>query len=134
MTFPSSRAFLIAACAVTAAMPMARSSAQGPIRQQGSIALPAPSARSVFAPPRHPLPSEAASAGITRFSFIVYGATRGPRDSLELQQAHGWVVDAALAKIAALAAGPDPVRFILQTGDAVLAGNRGKMLDVGFVP
>src|SRR6516165_236579 len=31
-------------------------------------------------PPASPLPPEAKSAGVTRFSFIAYGDTRGERD------------------------------------------------------
>src|ERR1700690_4247084 len=70
-------------------------------------------------PPPKPLPTEKDSKGQNRFSFIAYGDTRGPRDSTELQQAHGWVVDAIVKRVAAMAKGPDPVRFVIQTGDAV---------------
>jgi hypothetical protein len=98
-----------------------------------SVALAQLPALSIKAPPK-PLPTEQESKGKNRFSFIVYGDTRGPRDSTELQQAHGWVVDAIVKKVAAMAKGPDPVRFVIQTGDAVLDGRRTKMLDVGFTP
>ena len=33
-----------------------------------------------IAPARNPLPPENASAGMTKFSYIVYGDTRGRRD------------------------------------------------------
>jgi 3',5'-cyclic AMP phosphodiesterase CpdA len=87
-----------------------------------------------IAPPLHPLPAEDASAGITRFSFIAYGDTRGPHDDRELQQAHGWVVDAVLKTATSMASGPDPVRFVLQSGDAVQNGQDVRMLNVGFTP
>ena len=59
----------------------------------------APRADSIVAslPPRTPLPSEAASAGITRFSFISYGDTRGRHDGVELQAEHTLVVESMLA-------------------------------------
>jgi hypothetical protein len=87
-----------------------------------------------IAAPTHPLPAEGASAGVTRFSFIAYGDTRGPHDDRELQQAHGWVVDGVLGTVASMANGPDPVRFVLQSGDAVQNGQNVTMLNVGFTP
>ena len=36
-------------------------------------------------PPKKPLPPEAQSAGVTRFSFIAYGDTRGRRDGVAEQ-------------------------------------------------
>ena len=46
------------------------------------IAGPGASEQEVVAiePPRIPLPPEAESVDVTRFSFIVYGDTRGRRD------------------------------------------------------
>jgi hypothetical protein len=85
-------------------------------------------------PPATPLPAEAASAGVTKFSFIAYGDTRGPRDATQPGPNHQIVVDAMLAKIKELSAGPDPVRFVLHSGDAVLEGRNATMLNVGFVP
>jgi hypothetical protein len=72
--------------------------------------------------PRNPLPSEAASADAARFSFIVYGDTRGRRDGVQEQYEHSLIVDSALATIKRLEKGPFPVRFVLQTGDAVVNG------------
>src|SRR5919108_5233073 len=46
-----------------------------------------------IAPPTHPLPPEAASADSNRFSFIVYGDTRGRRDGVEVQYEHSLIVD-----------------------------------------
>jgi hypothetical protein len=51
--------------------------------------------RAIEAPDR-PLPAEVASAGVTRFSFIAYGDTRGQADGRELAADHGRVVDAML--------------------------------------
>jgi hypothetical protein len=85
-------------------------------------------------PPAHPLPLEAASAGVTRFSFIAYGDTRGQADGRELQLDHGLLVDAMVAKIQALAATPFPVRFALQSGDAVTSGRDGNQWNVSYTP
>ena len=86
-----------------------------------------------IAAPRTPLPPEAMSAGVTRFSFIVYGDTRGRRDGTDLQYEHGLVVEAMLRTIAALASGPDPVRFVLQSGDAVIDGRDARQWNASFV-
>ena len=86
-----------------------------------------------IARPRLPLPAEGASAGVTRFSFIVYGDTRGRRDGTEVQYEHSLIVDAMLRTIAARAAGPSPVKFILQSGDAVVNGRDPKQWNVSFV-
>lgn len=85
-------------------------------------------------PPATPLPAEAASAGVTKFSFIAYGDTRGPRDATQPGPNHQLVVEAMLAKIKELSGGPDPVRFVLHSGDAVLEGRNATQLNVGFVP
>src|SRR5437879_8126703 len=73
-------------------------------------------------PPRNPLPSEADSSTVTRFSFVAYGDTRSLVDGRARQANHGRVVDRMLAKIRALASTPFPIRFVLQTGDAVTSG------------
>src|SRR4051812_19900884 len=52
--------------------------------------------RSIGAP-KNPLPSEAASASTTRFSFIAYGDTRGRRDGKDEQYEHSLVMDSILA-------------------------------------
>ena len=83
--------------------------------------------------PRSPLPSEAASANVTRFSFIVYGDTRGRRDGVDPQYEHSLVVESMLRTINSLANGPDPVKFILQSGDAVVNGRDAKQWNVSFV-
>jgi 3',5'-cyclic AMP phosphodiesterase CpdA len=84
-------------------------------------------------PPLTPLPAERASAGVTRFSYIVYGDTRGRRDGAEPQYEHSLVVDQMLRTIAQLKNGPDPVKFVLQSGDAVVNGRDAKQWNVSFV-
>ncbi|HSL69771.1 MAG TPA: metallophosphoesterase, partial [Longimicrobiales bacterium] len=84
-------------------------------------------------PPRRPLPAEAASADITRFSFIVYGDTRGRRDGIDPQYEHSLIVDAMDRSVRRLADGPDAVRFILQSGDAVVNGRDPKQWNASFV-
>ena len=84
--------------------------------------------------PRTPLPLESASSGRTRFSFIAYGDARQAADQAVPQADHARVVDAIVAKIASLARTPYPVRFVLQTGDAVYNGTKGEQLNAGPTP
>src|SRR5215471_935477 len=84
-------------------------------------------------PPATPLASEAASAGVTRFSFFAYGDTRSsgapdvPGDGDVIHPEHSRVVDLMLAKARERASIPFPVRFVLQSGDAVLRGQSAAM-------
>lgn len=73
-------------------------------------------------PPFSPLPPEAQSDGITKFSFIVYGDTRGRRDGTAIQYDHSMLVDSMLQQIRALQNTDYPIKFVLQSGDAVLDG------------
>ena len=60
-------------------------------------------------PPATPLPAEAASAGITKFSFFAYGDSRGgnqagvPGDGEVLHAQHSRLMDVMLQKVQALA-------------------------------
>ena len=85
-------------------------------------------------PPANPLPPESESRGITQFSFIVYGDTRGSRDGVSIQYEHSLVVDEMLKQIKRLAGTPFPVRFVLQSGDAVANGQIANQWNVSFVP
>jgi hypothetical protein len=89
-------------------------------------------------PPATPLPTETASAGVTRFSFLAYGDTRSgggtPNDAEAPNPEHTLVMDGMLAKIRALAATPFPVRLVLQSGDGVLRGVDGARWNNGFSP
>src|SRR2546425_2514447 len=87
-----------------------------------------------IAPPAKPLPSEAESRRVRRFSFIAYGDTRGRRDGLEIQYEHSLIVDSMLARIKQLDATPYPVKFVLQSGDAAVNGSDGHQWNVSFVP
>jgi hypothetical protein len=87
-----------------------------------------------ISPPTVPLPSEAASASVTRFSFISYGDTRGRHDGTQLQAEHMLVIESMLGTIRALANGPDAVRFVLQSGDAVLDGRQPAHWNVSYIP
>ncbi|MDF1504337.1 metallophosphoesterase [Roseisolibacter sp. H3M3-2] len=98
------------------------------------LAAQAPAAPvTAIARAREPLPPEHATANVARFSYIVYGDTRGRRDGVAEQYEHGLVVDAMLRVIAQLRDGPEPVRFILQSGDAVVNGRDPKQWNVSFV-
>lgn len=95
-------------------------------------APPPPDTVRAIARPRQPIPDEAASAAETRFSFIAYGDTRGRRDGVEVQYEHSLIVDAMLRVIAQRASGPSPIRFVLQSGDAVVNGRDPKQWNVSF--
>jgi hypothetical protein len=84
--------------------------------------------------PRTPLPSEAASAGIKRFSFITYGDTRGRHDGKEIQAEHELVVESMINTIKKAANTPDAIKFVVQSGDAVQSGNIAEQLSVSYVP
>lgn len=86
-----------------------------------------------IAAPRTPLPAEAASAAVTRFSFIVYGDTRGRRDGIDPQYEHSLIVESMVRTIARMHPGPEPVRFVLQSGDAVVNGRNAAEWNVSFV-
>jgi 3',5'-cyclic AMP phosphodiesterase CpdA len=98
--------------------------------------------RSIAAPAR-PLPTEAESARVTRFSFIAYGDTRSsgpsrsgepPEDGRILQREHSLVVDSMVKATKRLADTAFPVRFVVSSGDAVLYGPNGAMWNVSYVP
>lgn len=85
-------------------------------------------------PPSGPLPEEAASRGVTKYSFIAYGDTRGRRDGTAVQYEHSLIVDSMLAQIKKLQSTDYPVRFILQSGDAVQHGQNANEWNLSFVP
>ncbi len=112
--------FALALIALTATI----GGAQTPARPDSVIAI---------ARPRRPIPPEASSAGISRFSFIAYGDTRGRQDGTREQYEHSMVVDRMLRTISDMEKGPEPVRFVLQSGDAVVDGRDPKQWNVSFV-
>ena len=85
-------------------------------------------------PPGKPLPDEAASRSVTKYSFIVYGDTRGRRDGTAIQYDHSLIIDSMLGQIKKLAATDYPVKFVLQSGDAVVDGRDAKQWNVSYVP
>jgi hypothetical protein len=80
------------------------------------------------------LPSPDASRNDKRFSFIVYGDTRGPADGQILQPQHGEVVETALRVIREQRDAQIPVRFVVQSGDAVVSGRIAQQWNVSFTP
>jgi len=100
----------------------------------GLCAAQQPERVRAIAPPAKLLPTESASAKVSRFSFIVYGDTRGRQDGTALQAEHSMVADAILTHTKRLQATKFPVRFVLQSGDAVLAGEKPEQWNVSFVP
>jgi hypothetical protein len=87
-----------------------------------------------ISPPAKPLPDEAQSRGVRRFSFILYGDTRGRHDGVSIQSEHSMVIDGVLGQIRKLQNTDSPVRFVLQTGDAVAHGQEAQQWNVSFVP
>ena len=95
-------------------------------------------------PPVHPLPAEAETARIKRFSFFAYGDTRSagpqrgsdepPADGRVVQAPHSAVVDAMIATARQLESSRFPARFVLSSGDAVLYGPNGTMWNVSYAP
>jgi hypothetical protein len=84
--------------------------------------------------PRSPIPPEGATAGIRRFSFIAYGDTRGRHDGVELQAEHQLVIESMLNTIKRATRSEDSIRFVLQSGDAVVNGSFAKMWSVSYIP
>lgn len=123
---------LIARLAVAAAL------ASAPLLAQQAAAPPAPPLVPIrpIAPPKHPLPREDRSANEQRFSFLVYGDTRSGLvgDGEVIHPIHAQVMDAMIQAIAARKKTRFPVRFVLQTGDAVLRGGDGRMWNVSYSP
>jgi hypothetical protein len=84
--------------------------------------------------PATPLPDETSSRGVTKYSFIAYGDTRGRRDGTTIQYEHSLLIDSMLAQIKKLASTDYPVKFILQSGDAVQDGREAEQWNASFVP
>ena len=119
---------ICAACGVVAAIFVIKGSAQQQFPPQ-----PLEAVRPI-APPATPLPAEGATARQTRFSFIAYGDTRSQVDGKALQPDHGAVVGSMVTTIASLASTTFPVRFVLQSGDAVSNGTQGAAWNVSYTP
>ena len=85
-------------------------------------------------PPQTPLPPEDATRNVTKFSFIAYGDTRGAFDGTLLQYDHSLVVASMLRTIQSRAGTDDAIKFVVQSGDAVLDGRSANQLNVSYVP
>ena len=119
--------------AVTASAVLALSATAKTLPAQGAQSAGAADTVLSIAKPRNPLPAEAASASVTRFSFIAYGDTRGRRDGVNEQYEHSLVVESMLRTIKSMENGPEPIRFVLQSGDAVVNGRDPKQWNVSFI-
>ncbi|HET9130055.1 MAG TPA: hypothetical protein VFO86_03850, partial [Terriglobia bacterium] len=96
------------------------------------VQQPAETVRAIPAPAT-PLPTEDQSVDVTRFSFIAYGDTRSTVDGTSLQPVHSQLVDSMIHSIKNLQTTEFPVRFVLQSGDAVLNGRIAGQLNTSFV-
>src|SRR5204862_4092283 len=93
---------------------------------------PAATVRAIPAPMTL-LPSEAESAGVTKFSFIAYGDTRSTVDGSALQPNHSALVEKMLATIKRLETSDYPVRFVFQSGDGVTNGRAVNQWNKSFI-
>lgn len=118
---------------VTVSATMSLSALMNTLPAQVTQSAPAADTVLSIAKPRVPVPAEAASAKVSRFSFIAYGDTRGRRDGVNEQYEHGLVVESMLRTIKRMESGPEPVRFVLQSGDAVVNGRDPKQWNVSFI-
>ena len=80
------------------------------------------------------LPPASSSASERKYSFIAYGDTRGGADGVGPQTEHRDVVEAMLRTIRTQSEAGSPVRFIVQSGDAVSSGRFGGQWNVSFTP
>src|SRR5262249_37183014 len=96
------------------------------------VQQPADTVRAIPAPAK-PLPPEDQTAAVTRFSFIAYGDTRSTEDGSAPQPIHTRLVDSMLQSIQRLQTSEFPVRFVLQSGDAVTNGRIAGQLNTSFV-
>ena len=119
---PKHRALVLFALLVSSALWLPPAAAQNPERARA------------IAPPVASLPPEADSRNVTRFSFLVYGDTRGRQDGTALQYEHSLVVSSMLAEIKRLHDTQYPVRFVLQSGDAVVNGGDAHQWNSSFNP
>lgn len=114
------------------AIPLLAASGAVLVAQQ-PVAPPRADTVAAIQAPRNPLPAEPASAGVSRYSFIVYGDTRGRRDGIDPQYEHSLIVESMLRTINRQRSGPEPVRFVLQSGDAVVNGRDAAQWNRSFV-
>jgi hypothetical protein len=134
------RQLIIGACVAGAVAVVAGQGGAAPGQPAVPPPLPPLVAVRPMEPPATPQPPEELSANVTKFSFIAYGDTRSgsapgaPGDGDVINPQHSLLVDGMLAKIRELAATPYPVRFVVQSGDAVLRGVNGAMWNVSFTP
>lgn len=61
-----------------------------------------------ISPPSSPLPPEDQTRDVKRFSFIVYGDTRGRRDGIAIQYEHSLVIDSMISHVKQLQSSPFP--------------------------
>lgn len=111
-----------------------RLSGQAP--QSGPAASPAPIevARPITAA-ADPFPAEARTRDWKKVSFIVYGDTRGgTSDGVTVHPVHMALMDRILSVVRARANSDRAIRFVLQTGDAVLRGSDAHMWNVSYSP
>jgi hypothetical protein len=125
------RAVVIAAGLISIARPAAAQKIQ---TNAGLAECPAGDSVTPIQPPTTPLPPESATAGITRFSFVAYGDTRGRHDGTRIQPDHELIAESILGLANRQANTPDPIKFIIQSGDGVQNGRAAQQWNVSYSP
>jgi hypothetical protein len=130
LTLPRRLAGLISCAALAPSIALAQAVPAAPPAPAAPADVPV---TALLAPPV-PLPSEASTAGVTKFSFIAYGDTRGRHDGVGVQSEHQLVVESMLATIRRASTTADPIRFVVQSGDAVVNGSIGAQWNTSYAP
>lgn len=78
--------------------------------------------------------SESNSRSVTKFSFVVYGDTRGHFDDTAIQYDHSLIINSILKRIQELSGTEYPIRFVLSSGDAVTDGRKAGQWNTSFTP
>ena len=82
-----------------------------------------------------PFPAEGLTRNWKKVSFIVYGDTRGgTTDGVSLHPVHMALMDRLISVVRSRANTARAIRFVLQTGDAVLRGSDAHMWNVSYSP
>jgi hypothetical protein len=122
-------AVLAAVCLIAG---VTMSAGQDPIATPGAVP---PETVQPIAAPFQTLPPESLTRRLKKVSFLVYGDTRGgPTDGVEPHPIHSALMERMLEVIRSRAGSDRAIRFVLQTGDAVLRGSDARMWNISYTP
>jgi Calcineurin-like phosphoesterase len=110
-------------------------SAQIPGQSTGAALPPVAESVRAIGPPAQLLPPEDATRDLDKVSFIVYGDTRGgATDGQVVHPVHSELMERIITLAQTRANSERAIRFVLQTGDAVLRGSDARMWNVSYTP